>query len=143
MSYRVTWQHTGSLQGPNGTPSVLGGTIISAGLVNDPFRKQQLVRDAQDVAKGMIGGEMESAALAEASDHSKIPCIMIKGIADMADGNKARHWQFLAAAASTKYLYGVLSSRPGMYTEMRPQVSQCNRWFTGLFRQPLFLQRQI
>ena len=114
MQHRQQWQGQQPLEGPSGPVEVWSGCIISGPLVNDPDVKRKLITAGTKAGHTVVGGEMESAGLAEAANQKKIPFIMMKGISDDADGGKGRYWQHLAAAAPARFLHSLLISHPSL-----------------------------
>ena len=74
-------------------------------LVNNPRHKAQLLADFPQA----IGGEMEGRGLHAAAADKDIEWIVVKGIADWADGSKKEAWQPFAVKAAVVLVERVLS----------------------------------
>ena len=68
--------------------------------------KDEAIRDAfHRLNTGDIGGEMEGGELLKLQQDGKVEgVIVIKGVADFADKDKAKHWQYTAAKAALHYI---------------------------------------
>ena len=80
---------------------VFSGLIVSySSLMNDKTMRDRF----HEVQPRAIGGEMEGGVLLEFKQKRKIKgVIIIKGVADYADGSKSKEWQFTAAMAAMNY----------------------------------------
>lgn len=86
------------------------GPILSGEkLIDNPDFKAQLFRTHPHA----IGGEMEGVGLASAAEREKREWILVKGICDWADGEKADGSQEFAAAAAVSLVQHVLN-QPGV-----------------------------
>ena len=77
----------------------IGRLASGSFLINDPGVKQGL----EEPALRCLGGEMEGWAQIEYTQG--VECIIIKGIADFADGSKDKVWQLTAAKAAVDYAH--------------------------------------
>ena len=86
----------------------LGVIISDKSLINNEATRDKLLANAPEA----IGGEMEGVTLVEiqyrlASNKKSIPrelgVIVIKGVADHADGQKDKNWQLTSAKAAASY----------------------------------------
>ena len=75
------------------------GRLVSASiLMNDPDRLEKI----KEPWRNYLGGEMEGWAQ---FDIPEVESIIIKGIADFADGKKNDKWQLTAAKAAVNYAH--------------------------------------
>lgn len=72
-------------------PSIYFGPIASG----DTVMRSAQHRDDLVQAEGVIGFEMEGVGVWQ-----EVPCIIVKGVSDYADGEKTKAWQDFAAATS-------------------------------------------
>ena len=71
-----------------------------------------------DEVRTAIGGEMEGGQLIKFVHSSKVKgVIIIKGVVDYADGNKAKDWQFTSAIAALHYAESKLLNEPCLLDE--------------------------
>ncbi len=78
-------------------------------LMNDKVMRDKYLR----AHPGAIGGEMEGGELLKFVLDNKLEgVIIIKGVADYADGTKAKDWQFTAAMAAASYTESRLINVP-------------------------------
>lgn len=93
---------------PDGTPvNVWPGPLLSGEkLIDDPVFKQDLMQRYREA----IGGEMEGQGVYAAAARDKVDWIIVKGVADWADGEKNSVYQPLAAAAAADLGHFVFSS---------------------------------
>ena len=97
------------------------GVIISDKvLVNNKEVRNEIKRNAPEA----LGGEMEGVVLCKIKqslakrNNREIDVIIIKGVADYADGTKGKEWQLTAAMAAVKYAEYALKSTEGkLFTE--------------------------
>ena len=88
---------------------VHSGTIIShPTLVNNKDIRDKFHAEIRTA----IGGEMEGGQLLRFERKCKKGIIVIKGICDYADGNKAKDWQFISALAALHYTKSKLLFEP-------------------------------
>ena len=91
-----------------------GTLVCSPQLVNN-LQERERRKTAVPTA---IGGEMEGGELLKFVLENKITgIIIIKGIADYADGKKSKEWQFTAAMAAFKYAESKLSKITNLVDE--------------------------
>ncbi len=85
------------------------GTICSySALFNSTEMRDKF---GEQVRTKPVGGEMEGSVLLEFQQDKKFNgAIIIKGVADYGDGNKAKDWQFTAAMAALHYAEAKLRS---------------------------------
>ena len=69
-------------------------------LINDP----RVIQGLKNSPDPYLGGEMEGWAQIEYAP-KRVKCIIIKGIADFADGTKNKVWQLTAAKAAVDYAH--------------------------------------
>ena len=69
-------------------------------LINDP----RVIQGLKNSPAPYLGGEMEGWAQIEYTPE-RVKCIIIKGIADFADGTKNKVWQLTAAKAAVNYAH--------------------------------------
>ena len=81
-------------------------------LINDP----QVIQGLENSPDPYLGGEMEGWAQIEYTPE-RVKCIIIKGIADFADGTKDKVWQLTAAMAAVDYAHHKLELNRG-YLEL-------------------------
>ncbi|KAJ1324543.1 adenosylhomocysteine nucleosidase [Microdochium nivale] len=91
---------------PSTSPVIHYGTIASGSLVI----KDAALRDSIGKRFGALCVEMEAAGL-----EGQMPCLVVRGICDYADGHKNKAWQEYAAASAAAYAKYLLeeSGRPG------------------------------
>jgi len=99
------------------------GCIVSAPwLMRDPHLRDHLLRHIPNVK----GGEMEGWALLIVKDiYPEVGVIIIKGVADYGDEEKADNWQFTAAKAAVDY------------THYRLQKTGCNEFKGKHLQEPI------
>ncbi len=84
-------------------------------LINCLEEKKKIQRAVQGTA---IGGEMEGGELLKFIGKGNIKgIIIIKGVADYADGEKSKEWQFTAAMSAFKYAESKLSNETNLDDE--------------------------
>jgi nucleoside phosphorylase len=93
-------------------PAIYLGPIASG----DTVMKSAQRRDELVQAEGIIGFEMEGAGVWQ-----ELPCIIVKGVCDYADGEKTKAWQDFAAATSASTTKAILerylqTDRPSLAT---------------------------
>ncbi|VUC38138.1 unnamed protein product [Clonostachys rosea] len=88
---------------PDDEPQVHYGTIGSANTV----LKNAKVRDELRRDMGLLCVETEGAGLMDT-----LPCVLIRGICDYADGHKNKQWQPYAAAVAAAYMKELLATIP-------------------------------
>lgn len=88
----------------SGAPVHTGLILSGEKLVNNPIFRDMLLQ----IEPEAIGGEMEGAGLYVATRNTNIDWILIKGIADWADGNKNDKYQELAVQNSARFIYHVI-----------------------------------
>lgn len=84
------------------------GTIVSDRvLVDNRIKRDDILKRIPDA----IGGEMEGYVLLDVRESKRpnIGVIIIKGVADYADGAKTKEWQPIAAMAAARYAYDKLN----------------------------------
>lgn len=78
------------------------GSVISC---NNLFGDSTIRDQVHQAHLSGIGGEMEGGELLRLQrDNSRVTVIIIKAVADFADGNKDKRWQFTGAMAAFHYL---------------------------------------
>ena len=82
---------------------VVGQLVSGPFLLDDPKIKKSI----QEQCKLAKGGEMEGWILYThiLKDHPNLEAIIIKGVADYADGEKDKQWQLTAAMAAASYTH--------------------------------------
>ena len=81
-------------------PDVKVGSIISMPALIDSVEVRDEIHANNPEA---IGGEMEGVKLLEETRQCNLSVIVIKGVADHADGSKDKVWQLTAALAAARY----------------------------------------
>ena len=66
-------------------------------------------KDLLTMSKEAIAFEMEGANIVQACSHTKVECMIVKGVSDLADANKSDDWQPFAATNAVKYLYNEIN----------------------------------
>ena len=87
--------------------------VYSGRIISCPFflNKEMRGKLHNNMVRTAIGGEMEGGQLLKFQQKRKIKgIIMIKGVSDYADGNKAKDWQFISALAALHYTRSKLQS---------------------------------
>ena len=77
------------------------GLFISGSFLINSKQLRDILKSKQ---KEAIGGEMEGCELLEIQESQKKKIIIVKGVADYADGKKDKKWQFTAAMAAFNYV---------------------------------------
>ena len=121
-------EHTGINVSGDRKAKVASGTFCcSTFLVNDEDQRDKFYEAIKD--QKPIGGEMEGGELIRFDRQKKIEgVIVIKGVADYADGGKTKEWQFTAAMAALEYTESQLHESdwgqlfPGKYVFCRYQA---------------------
>ena len=92
------------------TPQIIAGHILSGECLIDSAEFRDALLDKFDSAKG---GEMEGAGFFAAAVSKNLPWIIVKGICDFADGNKAENkvqFQITAANSSVSFCQNILNN---------------------------------
>ena len=113
-------QHTGIKVSSVRKAEVASGTFCcSTFLINDEDERDKF----SEAIKGQkpIGGEMEGGELIRFDRQKKIEgIIVIKGVADYADGGKTKEWQFTAAMAALEYTESRLRESKKYWSKVFP-----------------------
>jgi nucleoside phosphorylase len=97
----VNWNH----RVIDGVVQVQFGAILSGEkLIDNHAFKSRLLKKFPKA----IGGDMEAAGLYAAAARKKVEWIVVKGIADWADGTKTKQWQPFAALAAATFVENML-----------------------------------
>lgn len=108
-------------------PKIHAKMIVSAPwLVND----LDILNKIMEIDPRAVGGEMEGQVLSEIHNNflnlnppRKIDTIIIKGVADHADGQKHKGWQMTAGLASIGYTKFKLEQTEGQVCKSRPKAT--------------------
>ena len=100
-------------------PKIIPGIIVSMSwLVDNDETKRKILENSPEA----VGGEMEGYVLtkvqkklANQKQPRQLGVIIIKGVADYADGKKEKGWQFTAAMAAVGYAHHQLEKNPGEF----------------------------
>ena len=99
----------------NRSSRVHSGRIFSRAIL---FNNKEMRDKFHDEVHTAIGGEMEGGQLLKYQQKHKIKgIILIKGVVDYADGNKAKNWQFTSALAALNYTRSKLLFEPSLQHE--------------------------
>ncbi len=106
---------------------VVGQLVSGPFLLDDPKIKQSI----QEQCKFAKGGEMEGWVLYNhiLKDHPNLEAIIIKGVADYADGEKDKQWQLTAAMAAASYTHFQLEQSSAFRGMNILYVGYCNSGF--------------
>lgn len=112
---------------------VIGQLVSAPFLLDDPKMKQSI----QQQCKFAKGGEMEGWILYThimndqdiLKDHPNLEAIIIKGVADYADGGKDKRWQLTAAMAAASYTHFQLKQSTALRGTSILYVGYCNSGF--------------
>lgn len=86
---------------PDWRPKVVRGDILAGSLlIEDGSMAERALREHDRVR----AVEMEGAGFAAACDEVKIPWLLVRGIADIADASRNDGWQFGSTYAAARYL---------------------------------------
>lgn len=108
----------------SGLPRVFLGPIASANsLLKNPIRRDNL-RDNFRVK----AVEMEGSGIADSSWHSEISYLVIRGVCDYCDQNKADDWQVYAAIVAAAFVRALLEATPAGTTPDAPNEGHSIRF---------------